>query len=264
MEDGSANTIYSGGAICCVDFTMYGGTIYGGVATNNGGAVYAENFKMYGGEIIGGTAITKFGGAVYATNFEMIGGKITGGTAVRGGAVNASYFKMTGGEIIGGIADKGTSTESYAGLGSAVFGYYTVDVSGGSITDGDVAFSDKATEIKIGGKAVIENLLVAHADKTVTVNGLTDGANVTITAKDELLGTDGIVIATGVADTDRDYIYCAEGYRLIDDGAGTLYLAKVGATAAVLSIDMTEATIEATTEATRAATEAAATESAAQ
>lgn len=319
--------IYTSGTVNLYDGVITGTNVYNKPATGSsaaatasrGGAIYASTLNMFGGKIIGGSA-EQYGAVVNTTAaFNMTGGLIdaTGSVAGKsGGAISllAGTANISGGKIIGGTAtEKGgiiwawsiedltitgdaelvAGTASAADMGTAIYidgnateGTSALTINGGKIT-GTVVASSTANTITVGAKADVENIIITNADQKVTVNGLTDGADVTITAKDELLANGPIVIATGLVATDVPFIHCAEGYEMMEN-AGELYLAKAGATAAVLSIDATEetteetteatteetteatteetteATTEETTESTQAATEAAATEAAAQ
>ena len=156
-------------------FTLYGGTIKGGVPTkcNNGGTIEVSSggaMEMYGGTVVGsnapnnsinGTAINNTG------SFKLYGGTVQGGTTKGvGGAICARGIT----EIHGGIVTDGTS-----GNGKSIYanGSGDVKLKGGRV--GDVCIAGK---LSLSGAPQIGMLTVA-ADK-LTVGELTEGALVTV------------------------------------------------------------------------------------
>ena len=157
-------------------FTLYGGTIKGGVPTkcNNGGTIEVSSggaMEMYGGTLVGcnapgnsinGTAVNNTG------SFKLYGGTVQGGTTKGvGGAICARGLA----EIHGGTVIDGTS-----GNGKSIYanGSGDVKILGGEV--GDVNISGKLT---VSGEAKIKTLTVA-AEK-LTVGALTGAAKIGVT-----------------------------------------------------------------------------------
>ena len=192
-------------------FTLYGGTIAGGIADNEMGGRYAEGEKIEegvdlvgqlksatngrGGNIFSNGQVILIGGAVIdgsAMNGSAYGGNIcaTGeggiimgkGVVISGGKVRDdddgsnillmySKLVMTGGEIIN--AAKGYNI---AMTGTSTAGYSTLQVSGGHI-DGTVSAPNAANTIIIGGNPVIDNLK-KHDETMIQVGLMAEGAQI--------------------------------------------------------------------------------------
>jgi len=109
---------YGGGVYNSGVFELYGGKIFGNLASVGMGGGIANNgtFKMFGGEISNNNATTAFftdsetlgyGGGVYSMGtFSMSGGAISGNTAQYGGGVYSynGIFESLGGVISGNTA----------------------------------------------------------------------------------------------------------------------------------------------------------------
>ena len=136
-------------------FDMHGGTISGGHNQNSGGNVNINNgsFTMQAGTISGGTAVGYYGGNVYlkAGSFTMTGGTIEGGSATYHGS---NVYVNTSG--------------------------VTAQISGGTVTDGNVYVAGAGTTT-LSGAPVIEELKLP-ANVTVAAGGLTAGADVAVNA----------------------------------------------------------------------------------
>jgi len=105
MKTGSSAYAKSGGCVYCVNgssFTMYGGTLTGGIA-GLGGNLYVEGgatASLLGGTITGGLASggSNYGGNVYCNGAMTLGNcNITGGTAALGSDL---YFPADGTMIV--------------------------------------------------------------------------------------------------------------------------------------------------------------------
>ena len=156
-------------------FTLYGGTILGGIPTkcNNGGTIEVSSggaMEMYGGTVVGsnapsnslnGTAINNTG------SFKLYGGTVQGGTTKGvGGAICARGLT----EIHGGTVIDGTS-----GNGKSIYANGSGDVKlmGGQV--GDVYIAGK---VSLSGAPQVKSLTVP-ADK-LTVGALESGADITV------------------------------------------------------------------------------------
>ena len=156
-------------------FTLYGGTILGGVPTkcNNGGTIEVSSggaMEMYGGTVVGSNAPDNAlnGAAINNTgSFKMYGGTVQGGTTKGvGGAICARGLT----EIHGGTVIDGTS-----GNGRSIYANGSGDVKlmGGQV--GDVYIAGK---VSLSGAPQVKSLTVP-ADK-LTVGALESGADITV------------------------------------------------------------------------------------
>ncbi len=122
-------------------FTMTGGTISGGIASNCGGGVYNNGtFTMSGGAISGNSVDgSGNGGGVYNSGvFTMSGGAISENSSYNkgGGVYNSGTFTMTGGAISGNTATiqgGGVYNGEHDSTG-------TFTLNGGEISDNSAGF----------------------------------------------------------------------------------------------------------------------------
>ena len=223
---GAAVSVTSGSGT----FELHGGKVNGGKVVyqpwNNG-----TNSGNYGG----------IGGAVFVTTgakMIMTGGEIVGGTAVAanatetnaggglGGAIYlAGSLTMSGGKISGGSAVSAldSNNETVGGLGDNI--YVTADgsitVTGGEIVGGVDATNAKA--ITVGGTAKIAggaSYNLNLGDKELTVNALSAGASIGITADE------GAFTAAGRTEADLAYFTADNADQAISLYDGKLHLCK--------------------------------------
>ena len=156
-------------------FTLYGGTIKGGIPTkcNNGGTIEVSSggaMELYGGTVVGSNAPDNSinGAAINNTgSFKMYGGTVQGGTTKGvGGAICARGIT----EIHGGVVTDGTS-----GNGKSIYANGSGDMK---LLGGEVGDVNIAGKLSLSGAPQIGMLTVA-ADK-LTVGELTEGALITV------------------------------------------------------------------------------------
>ena len=194
-------------------FTLYGGTVKGGVPTkcNNGGTVEVSGggtMEMHGGNVVGSNAPNNSinGAAINNTGaLKIYGGTVTGGTTKGvGGAICARGVT----EIRGGIITDGTS-----GNGKSIYANGSGDVR---ITGGTMGDVNIAGKVSVSAAPTIATLTVA-ADK-LTVGDLTDGASITVT------GTG--VVAKNVQTDVSGYFHSSTGLQIVYDAAAKTLTAK--------------------------------------
>ena len=175
---GSAVYVAAGGS-----FSISGGRITGGLASN-GSAVYnAGSVTICGGEIVGGNAAN--GGAVYSSgSIEMNAGKIVGGEASAfGGAMylnNGAMMTMTGGVISGGSAAQKGDTLFVGGNANGSVQLLGGTIYGGAWTTGNtvsIGGSVKILQTLENGDAAAYGLKL-EGSNTVTVLQLDDDAEI--------------------------------------------------------------------------------------
>ena len=206
--EGGLRTGMSGGT-----FTMNGGTITDNTAASGGGVHLSDycTFTMTGGEITNNTAshsVVGNGGGVYVfrSNFTMTGGTISGNHAnVLGGGISVSTlesykFTMTGGEISGNSASDN---------GGGVFGGSPMTLSG----------SAKIINNKKGEAA--NNVCLANGYGRIAIGeeGLTAGASIGVTSRDELgTGESTAIVSSGATGDSMQYFTSDESYNLRRQG----------------------------------------------
>ena len=203
-------------------FNMSGtATISGNEATSNGGnsrgggvRVDKGTFHMSGGSITDNKATGNYdghGGGVYAGEdgtFHMSGGSITGNHARGGGGVYVvGTFHMSGGSITGNKASSGGGVYIYK---DGTFTTFTV--SGAVKINGNKGYFDHIT-----------NNVRLYEGKTITVNGLQQGARIGVSTSGKF--------ATGATDASLNYseIFTHDTYSskydVVRDDAGNLSFA---------------------------------------
>ena len=250
MEGGSIDKNYSetyGGGVGMGGgtFHMEGGSISNNNAPHCGGVfVNGGEFNMSGTATISGNEATSNGGnsrgggvRVDKGTFNMTGGSITNNKATGsndgdGGGVYAGQngtFHMSGTARI---------TDNQARCGGGVYVYGTFHMEGGSITgnkatggyDGGGVFVRNGTFAVSGAVKITDNKWYTSAnnvrlytDKTITVNGLQQGARIGVTTSGKF--------ATGATDTSLNYseIFThdtdSSKYDVVRDGEGNLSFA---------------------------------------
>ena len=201
-------------------FTLYSGTVSGGIADNalgttttngRGGNIFGNggNVTLKGGTVSGGTAVD---GSSWGGNIFMTGGTLTvegsavisGGSAETGGNVYMMYaaMVMTGGQIdAGGVYLRGSG-------GS----YSSLTMSGGAICD-NVSNYEADSTVTVSGTAKIASLTLKGA---LNIGELTEGASIKVnktagTFTDALTNANDVVAYFGAVDSTLSVIVNAEG-----------------------------------------------------
>ncbi len=180
-------------------FNLFGGNLISNSATNKGAiGGTSKVFTMYAGTISGGNAVVCGGNLqIDGGTATIYGGSIAGGKSVDGGNiyVNSGTLQILGGTVSGGEAEN-------AGA--------------------DVFINTKPTMI-VGGAPTVGNVYLTTG-KTISVDGLTDGASIGVTLAD----TYGI-FATGAVEADQTRFTVGEGLTMEYTG-GNLSIVESGTT----------------------------------
>ena len=200
-------------------FTLYGGTISGGIADNGlgttttngrGGNIFGNggNVTLKGGVVSNGSVVdgSEWGGNIFMTGGTLTvedGAVVSGGNAETGGNVYMMYaaMVMTGGQIdAGGICLRGSG-------GS----YSSLTMSGGAIRDNVFNYEAEST-VTVSGTAQISSLTLKGS---LNIGELTEGASIKInktegTFTDTLTNANDVVAYFGAVDDTLDVIVNAE------------------------------------------------------
>ena len=239
QENGRGGGVYVYGGT----FNMYDGSISGNRASTYGGGVYVQDgtFNMYDGSITDNRATGSYGGygggvGMKGGKFNMTGGSISDNTAPHNGGVfvNGGEFNMSGTATISGNEADSNGGNSRGGGVRVENG--TFHMSGGSIT-GNKASSGGGVYVSNGTFAVSGAVKITgntwwygsadnvrlYTDKTITVNGLQQGARIGVTTSGKF--------ATGATDASLNYseIFTHDTYSskydVVRDDAGNLSFA---------------------------------------
>jgi len=196
------------------DPNTLGGRIIG-TSTVGGGSLYVSagtKVDMYGGTVlVGELAAPSQGGAVYCPGiFNLYGGKVIGTTVSQWGGtfyLPSGYLNVYSGTVEGGIAP--------GGMGSCIYtsGNAQLNVYGGTV-NGEIAHtSTSKAQITLSGAPTVTQLGIPTG-KTITVNELTEGARIGVTAT-----AAGVFTNAGAAQyVDYFHVYDEKAFALTVDG----------------------------------------------
>ncbi len=229
-----------GGAVCLLNgtMTMSGGTINGGQA-RYGGAVYANAASSVTisdeAVITGGKAVSEegipYGGNIYSAGpFTMTGGTVSNGEATstssisRGGNIyiqgSANVHTISGGIISGGNSS-GNGGNIYVGGG-------TLDITGGTITDGE---SHRAVAHSNGGGNVygLEGTLINITGGTIT-NGTTASLGANVYTRGTATISSAAIISGGTSEVPFGCEVAVSGGELTVEGLGDAWSGRIAMT----------------------------------
>ncbi len=234
---------------------VYGGSIYGGEATEFGGNIYGlGDVAVSGGTVYGGTAASNGGNIyVYTAGLNITGGNIYGGTATASYGGNIYAFSATSATISGGEIGKdaeGNVVGGTAGLiGGNLYlaGNTAAVVSGDAVITGGSVTAGNGGNIGVGGSAsltlngtddkhpVISNGTANNEDEaTDAMGGNIYVAGTLAMNHGELLGgyaDDGgsVAVYGGTATISGGEVNGTDGYTNTTDDGGLFFLDEAAA-----------------------------------